>query len=294
MHRPISSSRRTTLVALTAVSVAAALVLAACSTSTGSSAKPSSSAAGSPGAAGSPAMTATLEGTTWQLTGYVGPAGNLLPVPAAVSASATFSAGTVSGNAGCNEYSGSYTVDGDKLTIGQVAATKKACGPAETALETAYLAALGKVATYSIDGESLELKTTEGKVGLEFEAVKPASLSGTAWVATGVNNGTGGVASVVAGTTLTAVFGPQGTVAGSGGCNDYNGPYTNEATAIKIGPLASTKKLCGTPAGVDDQEAKYLAALQKATKYTISGSKLELRDDGGALQVSFVAKPGSN
>jgi heat shock protein HslJ len=211
-----------------------------------------------------------------------------------VSASATFSAGKVSGNGGCNEYSGSYTVDGDKLTIGQVASTQKACGPVESALETAYFAALAKVASYAIDGESLELKTTEGKVGLRFEAVKAASLTGTAWVASGVNNGKSAVSSVVADTTLTAIFGPGGTVAGSGGCNDYNGPYTNDATAIKIGPLASTMKLCGTPAGVDTQEAQFLAAMQKATKYTVTGNKLELRDDGGALQVSFVAKLGSS
>jgi heat shock protein HslJ len=170
----------------------------------------------------------------------------------------------------------------------------KACGPAESALETAYFAALGKVATYAIPGQSLELKTSEGNVGLRFDVAKTVSLSGTPWVATGVNNGTGGVGNVVTGTTLTAIFGPQGTVAGSGGCNDYNGPYTNDATAIKIGPLAATKKLCATPAGVDDQEAQYFAALQKATRYTITGSRLELRDDGGALQVSFVAKLGSS
>jgi heat shock protein HslJ len=294
MDRPISKPRPAALAALTAVSVAAALVLAACSTSTGGSAKPTSSPVGSPSGAGSSATTTTLETTSWQLTGYVGPEGNLVPVPGAVSATATFDAGRVSGNGGCNDYSASYTIDGDKLTIGQVAATMKACGPAESALETAYFAALGKVATYAIQGQSLELKTSEGKVGLRFDVAKTVSLSGTPWVATGVNNGTGGVGNVVTGTTLTAIFGPQGTVAGSGGCNDYNGPYTNDATAIKIGPLAATKKLCATPAGVDDQEAQYFAALQKATRYTITGSRLELRDDGGALQVSFVAKLGSS
>ena len=59
-------------------------------------------------------------------------AGNAIPVPEAISASATFADATVSGNAGCNDYTGSYTVDGEKLTIGPLAATKKACGPAES------------------------------------------------------------------------------------------------------------------------------------------------------------------
>ncbi len=199
---------------------------------------------------------------------------------------------TLSGNAGCNDYTGSYTVDGEKLTIGPLAATKKACGPAETAVETAFMAVMGNVATYSVSGGSLELKTAEAKVGLKFAATEPAGLSKTRWVATGVNNGTGAVSSVVIGTTITAIFAEAGTVAGSGGCNDYNGPYTSDASTIKIGPLAATRKLCNSPTGVDEQETQFFAAMQAATKYTIAGSKLELRDDGGALQVSFRASLG--
>ena len=105
----------------------------------------------------SPAAGSGLEGTLWRLTEYQALDGNAVPVPQAISASATFAAGTVSGNAGCNDYTGGYTVDGDKLTIGPLAATKKACGPAETAVETAFLAAMGKVATYAVTGGSLEL-----------------------------------------------------------------------------------------------------------------------------------------
>jgi heat shock protein HslJ len=250
--------------------------LAACTSTTGGSAS-----------AGSPAVAPALEGTLWKLAEYVGPDGKSLPVPDAVSASATFVAGTVSGNAGCNDYSAAYTLDGAKMTIGPAVSTKLACGPAESLVETAYLATLGKVATYAIDGESLALSTTDGKVGLRYTAAKPASLVGTRWLATSVNNGTGGSVSIVADTSLTAVF-ADGTVAGSGGCNQFNGPYTSDATTIKIGPLMSSKKLCGDPAGIDDQEAQYLAALQKATTYTIKGNELELRDAGGALQVSYL------
>ena len=96
----------------------------------------------------------------------------------------------------------------------------------------------------------------------------------------------------IADTTLTAIFADAGTVAGSGGCNEYNGPYTSDASTIKIGPLATTRMLCNTPTGVDEQETQFLAAMQAATKYTIAGSTLELRDDGGALQVSFRATLG--
>ena len=183
----------------------------------------------------------------------------------------------------------SYTVDGDKLTIGPLATTMKACPPAETVVETAYLAAMGKVATFAVSERTLQLKGADGKASLLFVATPATALTGTRWVATAVNNGKGAVSSVITGTSMTAIFADAGTVAGSGGCNDYNGPYTSSGTTITIGPLAATKKLCTTPVGVDEQESQFFAAMQKATKSTVSGPKLELRDDGGALQVEFRA-----
>jgi len=228
------------------------------------------------------------------LTRYLGSDGNDVPVAKAISASATFADGTVSGNAGCNDYTGAYTVEGDKLTIGPLAATKKACGPAQSALETVFLTALGQVATYTVTGSTLELKTADGKAGLTFVATPPAALSKTRWVATGVNNGKGAVSSIVAGTSLTAIFAEAGTVAGSGGCNDYSGPYTSTTSTIKIGPLATTRKLCDSPTGVDEQETQFLTAMQAATTWTIAGEELELRDDAGALQASFRATLGGS
>ena len=276
---------------LPAAALTTAFVLVACSSTTGQSGSPAASAATSTAGA-SAAGGSGLEGTLWRLTQYLGPDGTAVSVPQAISASATFADGVVSGNAGCNDYTGGYTVDGDKLTIGPLAVTRKACGPAETAVETVFLTTLGRVATYTVSGGSLELKTADAKVGLTFAATVPAGLTTTRWGATGVNNGKGAVSSVVAGTTLTATFADAGTVTGSGGCNDYGGPYTSDASTIKIGPLAGTKKLCTVPTGVDDQETQFLAAMQAATTYTIAGSKLELRDDGGALQVSFRATLG--
>jgi heat shock protein HslJ len=63
-----------------------------------------------------------------------------------------------------------------------------------------------------------------------------------------------------------------------------------DGAGITIGPLATTRKLCPEPAGVMDQEAQYLAALQNSEVWAISNTRLELRDAGGALQVQ--ANPG--
>ena len=264
---------------LIAVAAAAAIALAAC---TSAGASPSGGASPSAkAAAGTP-----LEGTAWQLTDYVGPDGKTLPVPEAVGATATFSAGTVAGNAGCNQYHGAYTIDGDKMTVGQVAMTAMACSAPQMALETAYTAALQKTATYAITGETLELRTADGKVGLRYAVATPPSLTKTRWVANQINNGKGGAQGVATGSTVTAIFAEDGTVSGSGGCNNYNGPYTVDGAALDFGPLISTKMACADEA-VSLQEANYFAALDRVTKFDFIGDTLELRDADGALQASY-------
>ena len=97
----------------------------------------------------------------------------------------------------------------------------------------------------------------------------------------------GGVASVAAGTEVTAIFAEDGTVAGSGGCNTFNGTYTVDGAGIAFGPIASTKMACEQPAM--DQETTFFAALAASSTYAISGDELELRDPDGALQVGFRA-----
>ncbi len=259
--------------ALAALAVAALIAVTAC-TSGGS---PSASAR---------VASLPLEGTAWQLTDYVGPEGGSLPVPEGLAATATFSAGTVAGNAGCNQYNAAYTLDGDKLTISTPAMTAMACPAPQMALEQAYVAALEKVATYAISGDTLELKTAEGKVGLRYASAEAPALAKTRWVATTINNGTGGAASVVAGSTVTAVFAEDGTVAGSGGCNNFNGTYTTDGSALDFGPLMSTKKACADEA-ISKQEANYFAALDKVASFAFAGDHLQLRDADGSLQVEY-------
>jgi len=140
---------------LVALLAAVALAIAAC----GSGSTPSPSGPDLP-----------LEGTTWQLTEYVGAAGGVVAVPASVTVTATFADGTLSGNGGCNDYSAPYTVDGDTLSIGEVQATLMACtGPAGP-VEPPYLAILPKVATFSITGNALELLNETGTITLRFRA----------------------------------------------------------------------------------------------------------------------------
>jgi heat shock protein HslJ len=47
---------------------------------------------------------------------------------------------------------------------------------------------------------------------------------------------------------------------------------------------------CSTPEGIMEQEMQYLVALQNSSAWKITNTRLELRDDGGSLQVQ--ANPG--
>ena len=227
-------------------------------------------------AASQPALT----GKTWQLT-------KLGPVDRKKAGiTARFEAnGRVSGFAGCNSYSGTYTTSGRSITVSRnLAVTRKACARAVMAQERLYLAALTAAKTYSIAGSTLSLR---GKSGLTLAtfAVQSQALAGTHWAVVNYNNGKQAVVSVLNGTKLTANFDAAGNVSGSAGCNNYDGPVKATAPKVTIGPLASTKMFCGTPEGVMEQESAYLAALGSVATYSIQGATLEFRTAGGAIAV---------
>ena len=58
--------------------------------------------------------------------------------------------GRASGRAGCNDYTGPYTLSGDALSFGLMAATKMACAPAVMDHEQRYFDTLAKVKRYAV------------------------------------------------------------------------------------------------------------------------------------------------
>jgi heat shock protein HslJ len=190
--------------------------------------------------------------------------------------------GTVSGVAGCNNYTSSYTVDGDALTIGQPASTAMACASElQSKFETAYLAALPKVRAFVLGDES-------GNTLMRY-TLGSTSITGVEWQATGINNGKGAVQSTVAGSTVTMTLGDDGTVTGNATCNTYNGDYTLDGDKISFGPLMSTKMACASD-DLNAQEQAYLVALGNTTTWELANGVLTFRDDAGAMQATYAAK----
>ena len=198
--------------------------------------------------------------------------------------------GKISGSSGCNQYAGVYRVNGNSILISSIlSSSMMACSQAVMDQETAYLEALAQARIFTASPDQLTLKDAGGNELMLFNA-QTQDLAGTYWEVTGYYNGEQAVTSVLADSTITAQFGKDGTLSGNSSCNDYSGPYKAIGNQIEIGPLVSTKKACADPAGVMDQEAQYLAALETAATYKIAGKALELRTADGALAVTYTNK----
>jgi heat shock protein HslJ len=134
-----------------------------------------------------PAPKFHLEGNIWTLTAFI--EGDAVQSPILnTTITAYFEAGEINGSAGCNNYIGSYMVDVNEITIGELAVTMMYCGQEGVMQqETQYLEMLGKVTTYAIEGNQLTLSMDDGS-DLEYNATElPApefSLERNTWMLT--------------------------------------------------------------------------------------------------------------
>jgi heat shock protein HslJ len=113
------------------------------------------------------------------VTGYNTGTQAVVSVLAGTDVSIRFSAdGRVSGSAGCNDFTGTYSLSGQTLTIGATATTRKTCAQPEGVMkqEGMFLKALSTVAIVRMDGERLELRARNG--GLLVRAARSDGARG--------------------------------------------------------------------------------------------------------------------
>jgi len=228
----------------------------------------------------------TLTSQPWLLTELISQA----PLPDTVI-TANFSAnGELSGTSGCNNYSGPYTVDGQDIHMGPFASTMMMCPEPVMAQETLYMQTMENTASFTIQGGTLTFNGPGGSPLAVFSAVSQ-DLAGTSWDVISYNNGKGGVVSVIIDTEITANFGEDGQLTGNASCNDYFAPFEVDGDKITIGLPGVTRKFCGEPEGIMEQEQAYLTALQTAATYNIQGVDMDMRTEGGARVAYFRRKP---
>lgn len=108
------------------------------------------------------AVSDSLAGTSWNVLG-VNTGGAVESSALTEKLTLVFGTdGSVGGNGGCNSFRGSYTQDGDSITIKDVASTMVGCQQDVADLETKYLAALQASTKATRSGDSLELRDSAG------------------------------------------------------------------------------------------------------------------------------------
>ena len=174
--------------------------------------------------------------------------------------------------------------------IGQAGSTEMYCmTPGVMEQESTYLSLLGQAKTVTVNGDRLTLSDAKGTPVLLFTKILspvPEPLVGTNWTLDSIYAGDS-VSSVIPGTRLTAVFGEDGRVSGSAGCNSYFAQYTSTGTSLSISGIGSTKMYCTAP-GVMRQESTYLSLLGQVTSFSIEGNRLSVSDAKGIPLLSFV------
>jgi len=205
--------------------------------------------------------------------------------------------GQVTGNASCNDYFAPYETEGDQIiTIGSGGVTQKFCAEPEEIMqqESEYLAALETVATYRIDGLSMNMRTAEGSTALNLRRVpdmesQPAAeqpeteIVGVTWYwrafqdQAEIND-----FAVKDPANYSLTLQPDGTVAIKADCNQVSWTYTLEGSSLSFNTLGpSTLAFCGE----DSLDQQYLAMLGNVATY--------VTDDEGALYLNLFADAGN-
>jgi heat shock protein HslJ len=100
----------------------------------------------------------------WIVTGYNNGAQAVVSPIEGTVLTAEFGPDGVTGNAGCNSYTGPASYDGTTLTVGPVASTMMACGDAVDAQEQQFLTALQTPSTVEVSGDTVTLRAANGEI----------------------------------------------------------------------------------------------------------------------------------
>ena len=105
-------------------------------------------------------QTATLPGSAWQVKTFAG------QTPLA-DHPITFefdNEGNIAGDGSCNRFGGSCKIEGDKIEVGPLRSTRRACEPGIMQQEHRFLALLGAATTWAMDGDEIILTAPEGEI----------------------------------------------------------------------------------------------------------------------------------
>ena len=122
-----------------------------------------------------------------------------------------------------------------------------------------------------------------------IEITVVSGLTSGRWRLDSYSTPTGGQQRPLPGTEITARFGADGSLSGSGGCNSYNGTFMAFDRTLRVNTLSSSQALCPSPEGIMEQEGTFLSLMQQASRMAISAGQLTIFDSSGNRILEFVS-----
>jgi heat shock protein HslJ len=203
--------------------------------------------------------------------------------------------GRVSGSDGCNRFTGTYELAGDRVTFGRMAGTKKAClNPGRT--EGPFRDALKNASRFAIAGDPLELFDASGTRLATFAAGKQSTTSptsglvGTSWQLVQFQGGDDTTLVPNDPAKYTIAFAADGRLTARIDCNRGRGTWkSSRPNQITFGPVALTRAKC-PPGSLHDQIVKQWGNIRS---YVIKDGHLflTLMADGGIYEFEPIATP---
>lgn len=234
-----------------------------------------------------PATQATanpLAETAWVLTSIDGAA-----VPTDPVVRLQLTADEASGFAGCNFFGGSYQAEGSALRLQEIVQSAMLCeDEALMRQESAFLDALRATDTYTLQGETLELRDSSGVAHLVFrsqeqQVIDPTELHDTRWRLESI------AGNVPAGQRpITLELTATGQALGDAGCRTYAATWQADADRISFPMIEMIGEVCAEKELLE-QEGAFTDALSTAHTYRLIDGQLELISDRhGPLRFTSV------
>ena len=187
----------------------------------------------------------------------------------------------ISGNGGCNNFSGQFTLKKSVFEAPNLIKTLMMC-TSKNAESELMQALSGKSKVYIKDG--LLYFEKDSKVVAQFErGIDNALLSGE-WILKSMDGHS--VTNLFAESVPTLNFlTVDKNISGFAGCNQYNANYDLSGYTIKVGAVMSTRMACAYSAN----EMKFIQAISDESQIILNGDTLSLSKNN-KIVLEFVRK----
>ena len=183
----------------------------------------------------------------------------------------------ISGNSGCNTYSGRFVYDNGVFRAPNLVTTQMACFAANE--EPTFLRLLGEESKLSIMNGDLIFSQNNQPV-LIFYRAKPLSATDLygIWRLKTIDGKDAKSEFKEKLPTLEFNF-SNNRINGNAGCNTYNAPFTLAKNVFAVSPLVTTRMSCD----VNDKEAMFVKMLAGDSEVELDGNTLTVRRENKVI-----------